>query len=75
MYMPALISVRATRLLERPVIEAGSAPGYAPIFNAGLLMHDGSYHVFARGIREGYRRNPGEGPRFLDYVSDVLVFE
>jgi predicted GH43/DUF377 family glycosyl hydrolase len=75
MYMPALISVRATRLLDRPVIEAGSAPGYAPIFNAGLLVHDGAYHVFARGIREGYRRNPGEGPRFLDYVSDVLVFE
>ncbi len=75
MYMPALISVRATRLLDRPVVEAGSAPGYAPIFNAGLLVHDGAYHLFARGVREGYRRNPDQGPRFLDYVSDVLVFD
>ena len=75
MYMPALTSVRATRLLDRPVVQAGSAPGYAPIFNAGLLVHDGKYHLFARGIREGYRRNLGEGPRFLDYISDVLVFD
>jgi predicted GH43/DUF377 family glycosyl hydrolase len=75
MYMPALTSVRATRLLDRPVVQAGSAPGYAPIFNAGLLVHDGLYHLFARGVREGYRRNPADGPRFLDYVSDVLVFD
>ena len=75
MLMPALVSVRATRLLDRPVVQAGSAPGYAPIFNAGLLVHDGVYHLFARGVREGYRLNPEEGPRFLDYVSDVLVFD
>ena len=25
-------------------------------------------------MRTGYRRNDGPGPRFLDYVSDVLVF-
>lgn len=73
--MPTLTSVRASRLLDEPVVQAGSAPGYAPIFNAGLLVHDGSYYLFARGVREGYRPNPAEGPRFLDYVSDVLVFE
>jgi predicted GH43/DUF377 family glycosyl hydrolase len=75
MYMPALMTVRATRLLDRPVVEAGSAPGYAPIFNAGLLVQEGKYHLFARGVREGYRRNTEDGPRFLDYISDVLVFE
>ena len=48
-------------------------PGYGAIFNAGLLFHEGKYHLFARGVREGYRRNDGTGPRFLDYISDVLV--
>jgi predicted GH43/DUF377 family glycosyl hydrolase len=55
-------------------VEAGSVPGYGAVFNAGLLHHDGRYHLFARGIRDGYTRNVGPGPRFLDYVSDVLVF-
>lgn len=68
-------AVRAYRLSDRPVVEASSVPGYEPIFNAGLLVHQGVYHLFARGVRSGYRRNDGEGPRFLDYVSDVLVFE
>ncbi|MFI5054629.1 MAG: hypothetical protein ACHQDE_09730, partial [Acidimicrobiia bacterium] len=66
----------ATRLSHKPVVEARSVPGYDPIFNAGLLVHDGIYHLFARGVRDGYRPNPGgDSPRFLDYVSDVLVFE
>jgi predicted GH43/DUF377 family glycosyl hydrolase len=69
------ITFRARRLSDRPVVASGSAPGYDPVFNAGLLFHDGTYHLFARGVREGYRLNPGEGPRFLDYVSDVLVFD
>jgi len=66
---------RARRLSDRPVVEAGSAPGYEPVFNAGLLHAAGAYHVFARGVRSGYVLNPGEGPRFLNYVSDILVFE
>lgn len=61
------------RLNDRPVVEAGSVPGYGAIFNAGLLYHEGKYHLFARGVRDGYRRNEGSGPRFLDYISDVLV--
>jgi predicted GH43/DUF377 family glycosyl hydrolase len=65
----------ARRIGDRPIVEHGSVPGYGAIFNAGL-WHDGSrYHLFARGVRDGYRRNKGEGPRFLDYVSDILVFE
>ena len=48
-------------------------PGYGAIFNAGLIFHEGKYHLFARGVRDGYRRNDGTGPRFLDYISDVLV--
>lgn len=59
---------------DRPIIAAGAVPGYGAIFNAGVVTHQGRYHLFARGIREGYVRNTGEGARFLDYVSDVLVF-
>jgi predicted GH43/DUF377 family glycosyl hydrolase len=62
------------RLRPRPIVEAGSVDGYGPIFNAGLAHVDGTFHLFARGVRAGYRLNPGPGPRFLDYVSDVLVF-
>jgi predicted GH43/DUF377 family glycosyl hydrolase len=56
------------------VIAFGAVPGYGPIFNAGLIVVDGVFHLFARGVRDGYVRNDGPGPRFLDYVSDVLVF-
>jgi len=63
-----------TRLRDRPVVDAGCVPGYGAIFNAGLLRHDGLYHLFARGVRDGYVRNQGPGPRFIDYVSDILVF-
>jgi beta-1,2-mannobiose phosphorylase / 1,2-beta-oligomannan phosphorylase len=66
---------RARRLSDHPVVAAGSAPGYEPVFNAGLLFADGAYHLFARGVRSGYVPNPGEGPRFLNYVSDILVFD
>jgi predicted GH43/DUF377 family glycosyl hydrolase len=62
------------RVSDKPVVEAGSVPGYGPIFNAGVIVEAGTYHLFARGVRTGYRRNPGPGPTFLDYVSDVLVF-
>ena len=62
------------RLRDTPVVESGSVPGYGPIFNAGVIAVDGTYHLFARGVRDGYERNQGPGPRFLDYVSDVLVF-
>ena len=64
---------QVSRLHDRPIVEAGSVPGYGAVFNAGLLYHDGLYHLFARGVRDGYRRNEGSGPRFLDYISDVLV--
>ena len=49
-------------------------PGYQAIFNAGAVHHDGSFHLFARGVRDGYCRSPGLGARFLDSISDVLVF-
>ena len=75
MQQPETFSPLATRLSHRPVVEARAVPGYESIFNAGLLVHEGTYHLFARGVRDGYQRNPGEGPRFLDYVSDILVFE
>lgn len=62
------------RLSEAPIVEPEQVPGYGAVFNAGLIVQDGEYHLFARGVRDGYRRNDGPGPRFLDYVSDVLVF-
>ena len=62
------------RVADTPIVEPGSVPGYGPIFNAGVIHHDGRFHLFARGIREGYLRNDGPGARFLDYISDVLVF-
>jgi predicted GH43/DUF377 family glycosyl hydrolase len=71
---PGSSGVLVRRLDARPVVEAGAVPGYGPIFNAGVIVQDGVFHLFARGVREGYTRNPGPGPRFLDYVSDVLVF-
>ncbi|HXY16943.1 MAG TPA: hypothetical protein VEH79_02085 [Gaiellaceae bacterium] len=67
-------TVRITRAGEEPIVAAGAVPGYGPIFNAGVIHHDGLFHLFARGVRDGYRRNDGPGARFLDYVSDVLVF-
>jgi predicted GH43/DUF377 family glycosyl hydrolase len=68
-------SVAAVRVSDAPVVEAGSVQGYGPIFNAGVIQHEGVFHLFARGVRDGYRRNDdGLNPRFLDYLSDVLVF-
>ena len=67
-------SVAPTRISDAPIVAAGSVPGYGPIFNAGVIQRDGAFHLFARGVRDGYRRNDGSGARFLDYVSDVLVF-
>ena len=62
------------RLSPRPVVVASMAPGYGAVFNAGLVHHEGRFHLFARAVRSGYRRNPGPGDRFLGYVSDIVVF-
>jgi predicted GH43/DUF377 family glycosyl hydrolase len=59
---------------DEPIVEADSVPGYGPVFNAGVLRHEGLYHLFARGVRNGYRKGDGSGPAFVDYVSDILVF-
>ena len=37
------------RLRETPVVGFGAVPGYGPIFNAGVIAVDGTYHLFARG--------------------------
>ena len=71
---PAGLRVAVRRVSELPIVAAGAVPGYGPIFNAGAIHHDGLFHLFARGVRDGYRRNENASPRFLDYVSDVLVF-
>jgi beta-1,2-mannobiose phosphorylase / 1,2-beta-oligomannan phosphorylase len=68
-------SVVPVRVSELPIVAAGSVRGYGPIFNAGVIWREGVFHLFCRGVRDGYRRNGvGLSPRFLDYVSDVLVF-
>jgi predicted GH43/DUF377 family glycosyl hydrolase len=69
---PTALTVR--RISDEPIVAADTVPGYGPIFNAGVIRHDGFFHLFARGVRDSYRRNDGPGPLFLDYVSDVLVF-
>jgi predicted GH43/DUF377 family glycosyl hydrolase len=67
-------TVAIHRVADTPIIAFGAVPGYGPIFNAGAVHHDGRFHLFARGVRDGYRRNDGSGARYLDYVSDLLVF-
>ena len=62
------------RLRDRPIVGAGAVAGYGPLFNAGLVYHAGAYHLFARAVRDGYRAGDGTGPRFIDYVSDIVVF-
>ncbi|MDZ7676101.1 MAG: hypothetical protein U5K30_13665 [Acidimicrobiales bacterium] len=62
------------RVRHRPIVPAESVRGYGPVFNAGLLHHDGRYHLFARAVRDGYRPGRAGGPRFVDYVSDIVVF-
>src|SRR5579872_1268684 len=66
--------VTIDRVGALPIVEYGAVPGYGPIFNAGAVFHDGRFHLFARGVHERYHRNLGAGARFLDYVSDILVF-
>ncbi len=67
-------SVESVRISDAPIVAAGSVHGYGPIFNAGVIRREGVFHLFARGVRDGYRRNDELSPRFLDYISDVLVF-
>jgi predicted GH43/DUF377 family glycosyl hydrolase len=62
------------RLRDRPIVEAGAVLGYGPLFNAGVLHHAGAYHLFVRAVRDGYRPGDGTGPRFVDYLSDIVVF-
>ncbi len=47
------------RFRPEPVVSAGAVDGCGPIFNAGLLHHDGRYHLFACGVRTGFRRTAG----------------
>jgi predicted GH43/DUF377 family glycosyl hydrolase len=62
------------RLRDRPIVEAGTVLGCGPLFNAGVLHHAGAYHLFVRAVRDGYRPGGGTGPRFVDYVSNIVVF-
>lgn len=71
--LPTSPTITVRRVSDAPVVDADAVPGYGAIFNAGVIHHDGAYHLLARGVREGYTRNSGLGARFLDYVSDVLV--
>jgi predicted GH43/DUF377 family glycosyl hydrolase len=70
------VTPRAHRLTDFPVVAAESVPGYGAIFNAGVIMEDGVFSMLARGVRDSYRENPDKSagqPRFLDYVSDILL--
>ena len=65
--------VRAQRISTDPIVIANSVAGYGPIFNAGVIWYDDRFHLFARAVRLGYTRNAGDGARFLNYVSDIIV--
>jgi predicted GH43/DUF377 family glycosyl hydrolase len=69
-----MAGIAIERIGDEPIVPYGAVPGYGPIFNAGAVFHDGRFHLFARGVRDHYRRNGSTGSRFLDYVSDILVF-
>jgi predicted GH43/DUF377 family glycosyl hydrolase len=71
---PGGAPVDVRRVAQAPIVPFGAVDGYGPIFNAGAVFHDGRFHLFARGVRDHYRRNTGTGARFLEYISDVLVF-
>ena len=71
---PTVPSISIERIGDEPIVPYGAVPGYGPTFNAGAVFHDGRFHLFARGVRDHYKRNGSSGPRFLDYVSDILVF-
>jgi len=62
------------RVSDEPIVAAGTVTGYGPIFNAGVIQHDSRFHLFARAVRSGYRRNDDADEGFRDYISDVLVF-
>ncbi len=62
------------RLRDRPIVEAGAVLGYGPLFSAGVLHHAGSYHLFVRAVRDRYCPDDDTGQRFVDYVSDIVVF-
>ena len=62
------------RLRDRPIVEAGAVAGYGPLFNAGLLHHEGRFHLFTRAVRDGYRLGDGTEPQFVHYLSDLVVF-
>jgi predicted GH43/DUF377 family glycosyl hydrolase len=71
---PANVTSKVHRLGEGPIVDAQSVPGYGPIFNAGVIVQNGVFHLFARAVQEGYRPGDTDGPRFVDYVSDIVVF-
>ena len=58
---PSMIGIAIERIGDEPIVPYGAVPGYGPIFNAGAVFHDGRFHLFARGVRDHYRRN--DGPR------------
>lgn len=72
--IPIMKRPTVRRLSREPIVAPASVQGYGAIFNAGVIHHDGIYHLFARGVRDGYRRNHGSGPRFTQYISDILIF-
>jgi len=61
------------RLADRPMVGTVPVPGYAAMFNAGVLYHEGAYHLFARGCVRATA-----GTRALatgsSLHSDIVVF-
>ena len=60
-----------TRLSDEPVVDPADVPGYGAVFNAGLIVQDGEYHLFARGVRARPLKELGKS----DVTGTQVVFK
>ena len=66
-------SVTVRRVSDHPLVDYGAARGTGRSSMPARSSTTASFHLFARGVHDRYRRNTGSGARFIDYISDVLV--
>jgi predicted GH43/DUF377 family glycosyl hydrolase len=48
--------IRFKRLKQNPIITWAHIFGYGAIFNASCIKINNDIYVFARGVKEGYKR-------------------
>jgi len=65
--------VKIERIKDKPILTPKEVKGYGAIFNAGCILIDGVFYLFARGVKEGYRKRKPRG--YENYYSDILLFK